>query len=38
LFAWGYKPELHKTLMNDIGKEIARYRKEEGNKSRASKN
>ncbi|KAF9222047.1 DUF962-domain-containing protein [Gyrodon lividus] len=28
LFKFGYRPELHKQLQNDVGKEIARLRKE----------
>ncbi|KAK7470946.1 hypothetical protein VKT23_002361 [Stygiomarasmius scandens] len=35
LFALGYRPELHKQIQNDIGKEIARIRKIEGDKRRA---
>ncbi|KAJ3758034.1 DUF962-domain-containing protein [Lentinula raphanica] len=35
LFALGYRPDLHKRLVNDIGKEIARIKKIEGDKRRA---
>jgi 2-hydroxy fatty acid dioxygenase len=38
LFAFGYRPKLHETLTNVIGTEIARFRKEEGDRNRASKN
>jgi uncharacterized membrane protein YGL010W len=34
LFMLGYRPSLHKQLQNDIGVEIARIRKEQGNKRR----
>ncbi|KAJ4472195.1 hypothetical protein J3R30DRAFT_3709644 [Lentinula aciculospora] len=35
LFALGYRPNMHKGLVNDIGKEIARIKKTEGDKRRA---
>lgn len=35
LFYLGYRPELHKQLKNDIGKEIAAIKKVEGDKKRA---
>ncbi|KIK65574.1 hypothetical protein GYMLUDRAFT_56262 [Collybiopsis luxurians FD-317 M1] len=35
LFALGYRPEMHKRLVNDVGKEIARIKKIEGDKRRA---
>lgn len=35
LFGLGYKPELHKQLKNDIGKEITALRKAKGDKRRA---
>jgi uncharacterized membrane protein YGL010W len=35
LFGLGYRPKLHKHLQNEIGKEIARIRKIEGDKRRA---
>lgn len=35
LFMLGYWPELHKQLTNDVGKELARIRKIEGDKKRA---
>jgi 2-hydroxy fatty acid dioxygenase len=35
LFAVGYRPGMHKRLVNDIGKEIARIKKIEGDKRRA---
>jgi uncharacterized membrane protein YGL010W len=35
LFALGYKPEMHKRLQNEIGKEIVKVRKGEGDKRRA---
>ncbi|ETW84268.1 hypothetical protein HETIRDRAFT_439100 [Heterobasidion irregulare TC 32-1] len=35
LFMLGYRPELHKQLTNDVGKELARIRKIEGDKKRA---
>lgn len=35
LFALGYRPEMYKQLTNDVGKEIARIRKIEGDKRRA---
>jgi uncharacterized membrane protein YGL010W len=34
LFMLGYRPSLHKQLQNDIGVEIARIRKEQGNERR----
>lgn len=37
LFKAGYKPQLHKEINNSIGMEIARIRKAEGDKVRASK-
>lgn len=30
----GYRPELHKQLKNDVGKEIARLRREQAEKRR----
>lgn len=36
LFMLGYRPDMHKRLTNDIGKEIARVRKIEGDKKRAA--
>ncbi|KAF8138680.1 hypothetical protein EV363DRAFT_1155651 [Boletus edulis] len=36
LFKLGYRPELHKQLKNDVGKEIARLRKEQADKRRAA--
>lgn len=36
LFGLGYKPELHKRIQNDVGKEIARIKKEAGEKRRAA--
>jgi len=36
LFGLGYKPELHKRIQNDIGKEIARIKKVAGDKKRAA--
>jgi len=36
LFFLGYKPEMHKRLQNDVGKEIARIRRAEGDKKRAA--
>ncbi|KAJ7276145.1 hypothetical protein B0H12DRAFT_1083801 [Mycena haematopus] len=36
LFALGYRPEMHKQLNNEIGKEIAKIRKAEGDKRRAA--
>lgn len=36
LFALGYRPEMHKRLTNDTGKEIARIKKIEGDKKRAA--
>ncbi|EIW82523.1 DUF962-domain-containing protein [Coniophora puteana RWD-64-598 SS2] len=35
LFQAGYRPEFHKQLTNDIGKEIARIKKEQGDKRRS---
>jgi len=35
LFGLGYKPEMHKRIQNDIGKEITRIKKEAGQKKRA---
>jgi len=35
LFGLGYRPQLHKELQNDIGKEIAKFRKEQGDAKRA---
>jgi 2-hydroxy fatty acid dioxygenase len=37
LFGMGYKPEMHKRITNEIGKEIAKIRKAEGDKQRAGK-
>jgi hypothetical protein len=34
MFMLGYRPTLHKQLQNDIGVEIARMRKAEGDKRR----
>ncbi|KAH7931280.1 DUF962-domain-containing protein [Leucogyrophana mollusca] len=36
LFKVGYRPELHKQLQNDIGKEILKIRREQGDKRRAA--
>ncbi|KAF7353014.1 putative endoplasmic reticulum membrane protein C16E8.02 [Mycena venus] len=36
LFALGYRPEMHKELNNNIGKEITRIRKAQGDKRRAA--
>jgi len=36
LFKVGYRPELHKQLQNDIGKEILKIRREQGNERRAT--
>ncbi|KAM6495620.1 Protein of unknown function (DUF962) domain containing protein [Amanita muscaria] len=36
LFGLGYRPEMHKRINNAIGKEIARFRKIEGDKKRAA--
>ncbi|KAI0068963.1 DUF962-domain-containing protein [Artomyces pyxidatus] len=36
LFALGYRPEMHKQLKNDVGVEIARIKKIEGDKKRAA--
>ncbi|TFK74396.1 DUF962-domain-containing protein [Pluteus cervinus] len=36
LFAVGYAPEQHKRLQNEIGKEIAKIRKAQGDKKRAA--
>ncbi|KAJ7667716.1 hypothetical protein DFH06DRAFT_983759 [Mycena polygramma] len=36
LFKLGYRPELHKQLTNDIGKEITKIRKAEGDQRRAA--
>lgn len=36
LFKLGYRPEMHKRLMNDIGKEVTRIRRLEGDKRRAT--
>lgn len=35
LFRLGYRPEFQKALHNDIGQEIARIKKAEGDKKRA---
>ncbi|RXW21169.1 hypothetical protein EST38_g4669 [Candolleomyces aberdarensis] len=35
LFKFGYRPDMHKRINNDIGKEITRIRKEEGDRRRA---
>ncbi|THV05454.1 DUF962-domain-containing protein [Dendrothele bispora CBS 962.96] len=35
LFALGYRPQMHKKLQNEVGKEITRIRKIEGDKRRA---
>ncbi|ESK93788.1 duf962 domain-containing protein [Moniliophthora roreri MCA 2997] len=36
LFALGYRPQMHKRINNEIGKEIARIKKIEGDKRRAA--
>ncbi|KAG5637627.1 hypothetical protein H0H81_003908 [Sphagnurus paluster] len=36
MFMLGYKPEMHKRLVNDVGKEIAKIRKAQGDKRRAA--
>ena len=36
LFKLGYRPDFHKALKNDIGVEIARIKKIEGDKKRAA--
>lgn len=35
LFKVGYKPQLHRELQNEIGKEIAALKKAQGDKRRA---
>jgi uncharacterized membrane protein YGL010W len=35
LFGLGYRPAMHKRINNEIGKEITRIRKAEGDKKRA---
>ncbi|GAV99444.1 duf962 domain-containing protein [Lentinula edodes] len=35
LFALGYRPDMHKRLVNDVGTEIARIKKIEGDKRRS---
>ncbi|KAJ3934218.1 MAG: hypothetical protein NXY57DRAFT_1047429 [Lentinula lateritia] len=35
LFALGYRPDMHKRLVNDVGTEIARIKKIEGDRRRA---
>jgi len=37
LFSLGYRPEMHKRLKNEVGKEIARIKKAQGDKLRAAK-
>ncbi|KAG7097224.1 hypothetical protein E1B28_004595 [Marasmius oreades] len=37
LFAIGYRPDMHKRIDNEIGKEIARIKKNEGDKRRAKR-
>lgn len=34
LYKFGYKPELHKRINNEIGKEVTKIRKAEGQKRR----
>ncbi|KAF9468884.1 hypothetical protein BDZ94DRAFT_1244830 [Collybia nuda] len=36
LFGLGYRPEMHKRINNEIGKEIARIRKAQGDEKRAA--
>ncbi|KAJ7122732.1 hypothetical protein C8R44DRAFT_621499 [Mycena epipterygia] len=36
LFALGYRPEMHKQLNNDVGKELTKLRKAEGDQRRAA--
>lgn len=36
LFGAGYRPELHKRVQNDVGKELTKIRKEAAEKKRAS--
>ncbi|KAF5388363.1 hypothetical protein D9615_000130 [Tricholomella constricta] len=36
LFALGYRPEMHKRINNEIGKEITKIRKAQGDKKRAA--
>lgn len=36
LFGMGYRPALHKQINNEIGKEITRIRKIDGEKKRAA--
>lgn len=36
LFGAGYRPQLHKELENDVGKEIAKFRKQQGDAKRAA--
>lgn len=36
LFALGYRPEMHKQLNNDVGKEITKLRKAQGDQRRAA--
>ncbi len=36
LYKLGYNPELHKIIINDIGKEVTKLRKADGAKKRAA--
>jgi 2-hydroxy fatty acid dioxygenase len=36
LFFLGYRPAMHKRIMNEIGKEITKVRREQGDKKRAA--
>jgi 2-hydroxy fatty acid dioxygenase len=36
LFSLGYRKDFHKDLKNDIGKEVTRIRKAEGDRKRAA--
>lgn len=37
LFGLGYRPEMHKRINNEIGKEITKIRRAQGDKKRAAK-
>lgn len=37
LFAFGYRPQFHKEIMNGVGVEIAKFRREQANAERAKK-
>lgn len=36
LFALGYNPKLHKQIQNEVGKDIAKFRREQAEKQRAA--